>query len=368
MLFKKNAAAGLFESGFFKKSLLVLPILIGGAGVFFALNILLPFDKNGAAQTADISPGTTWNQLAVDLEEKQLISNSFYFKALVRLFGEPPLFTGEYSLSPAESALSQFQKIRRGETKRTAVTFPEGLNHYEMFLVLKSAGFAEADEFLRLAGDSRFAESLLREATDKSESIPASLEGFLFPDTYLVNKYKPASALLREMTAASLKIYDEIVSKAKQDSPATAAAQFSLHEAVTLASLIEKETGAAEERGLVSSVFHNRLKRGMKLQSDPTILYGLFLDEGFERPLSIRKKDILHPSPYNTYVIKGLPPGPVANPGRESLRAVFYPENTDYLYFVSRNDGTHVFSKTLAEHEKAVFKYQIAPFRKKNKP
>ena len=370
-----------------------------------------PVDKSGAPQTVDVAPGMTWNQLAAHLEEKQLISNSLYFKVFVRLFGEPPLFTGEYSLSPAETAFSQFQKIRRGQTKQKAVTFPEGLNHYEMFLVLKSAGFVEADEFLRLAKDSRFAESLLREATGKSEPIPPSLEGFLFPDTYLVNKYKPASALLREMTAASLKIYDEIVSQAKQDSlaapppapvldknersadftegktPSAAAsiaggaqnlpgsapgsatvAQFSLYEAVTLASLIEKETGAPPERGLVSSVFHNRLKQGMKLQSDPTILYGLFLKEGFARPLSIRKKDILHPSPYNTYVISGLPPGPIANPGRESLRAVFYPEKTDYLYFVSRNDGTHVFSKSLAEHEKAVFKHQIAPFRKKNKP
>ena len=387
-----------------KAALLVLISAAALAAAALAIGALTPLDKSGEAQIIDIPPGTAWDQAISDLKEKQLISTRFYFKALVRLFGSPPLWTGEYSLSPAESAFSQFQKMRRGQTKRKNITFPEGLNHYEMFLILKGGGFAEADEFLRLARDSRFAASLLLESTEKTEPIPSSLEGFLFPDTYLVNKYKPAEALLREMTAASLKIYSEISSNAKQSALAAAAAEslgkykqaaavtektrpgavaeiaskaqsgprasaaaagFSLHKATALASLIEKETGAAEERGLVSSVFHNRLRRGMKLQSDPTILYGLFLKEGFERPLAIGKKDILSPSPYNTYVIKGLPPGPIANPGKESFKAVFYPEKTDYLYFVSRNDGTHVFSKTLKEHEKAVFKHQIAPFRNK---
>ena len=126
-----------------------------------------------------------------------------------------------------------------------------------------------------------------------------------------------------------------------------------------MASLIEKETGLAEERPLIASVFYNRLKKDMKLQTDPSILYSLYLVRGFDIEKNIRKKDILFSSPYNTYVVKGLPPGPIANPGQESLKAVFQPDSSDFLYFVSRNDGSHKFSKSYKEHQKAVYQYQI---------
>ncbi len=142
---------------------------------------------------------------------------------------------------------------------------------------------------------------------------------------------------------------------------------FSRHEIVTFASLIEKETSNTEERSIISSVFYNRLKINMRLQTDPTVLYALFLEKGFHIPKNIRKKDLFHSSPYNTYMVKGLPPGPIANPGKASFYSVFYPEETDFLYFVSRNDGTHKFSKNYKEHQKAVRKYQIHYFKKIHK-
>ena len=334
----------------FLKNFSVLFVL--SSFIFCYLIFFIPFDKEGSLQRVDVPPGRTFYQLAEELEERKLISSAFYFKVLVGLFRSPPLFVGEYELSPASSLWTQFQKIRRGEVKVQRITFPEGLNHYEMSLLLKSSGWLYLDKFLNLIWDRQFVESLLK------EPLP-SLEGYLFPETYSISKYKSPEELLREMTGEFLKVFGEV--SLNRQSP------LSRNEVVTLASLIEKETGRAEERSLISSVFHNRLGENMKLQADPTILYSLFLKEGFERALSIRKKDILTPSPYNTYVVKGLPPGPIANPGRRSLEAVFAPQQTDYLYFVSRNDGTHVFSRTLEEHNRAVYEYQIKPFKRKKK-
>ena len=299
-------------------------------------------------------PGRTFYQLAGELEKKQLICSGFYFKVLVWVFQNPPLFVGEYQLSPTQSLWSQFQKIRRGETLKEWITFSEGLNHYEMSLLLKSRGWLHTKEFLRLVWDRDFIQSLL------NENLP-SLEGYLFPETYPISKYKPAKELLREMTGEFLKIYRQVRAR-WQGSQKTA---LSRNEIMTLASLIEKETGRASERPLISGVFHNRLKRNMKLQADPSILYSLFLKQGFERKLAIGRKDILFPSPYNTYVVRGLPPGPIANPGKKSLEAAFSPVKIPYLYFVSRNDGSHVFSESLKEHKKAVYRYQIAPFKKR---
>ena len=325
--------------------LFVVLLLVFGYLIFF-----IPYNKAGNPQVIDISPGRTFYQVAEELESRKLISSAFYFKVLVRLFRTPPLFVGEYELSSATSLWFQFQKIRRGHIKMVWITFPEGLNHYEMSLLLKSRGWPHTKEFLSLVWDKEFIKTLL------NESLP-SLEGYLFPETYPISKHKKAESLLKEMVGEFLKVYQQVAGHRPSS--------FSRNEVVTLASLIEKETGKSNERSLISSVFHNRLNRNMKLQSDPTILYSLFLKEGFERALAIGKKDILFSSPYNTYVVSGLPPGPIANPGRKSLEAVFSPDKTDYLYFVSRNDGTHVFSETLKEHNQAVYKYQIAPFKKK---
>ena len=318
----------------------------------FLFVLFAPPDSKAPPQMVDVPKGASFNRLAEELKERGLIRSAAAFKALIKIFRAPPLFIGEYRLSPGASLWTQFQTLRKGESYQASITFPEGLNHYEMFLLLKSKGYQEAERFLQLARDSSFAQSLMKEPLN-------SLEGYLFPETYLIGKYLPAAALLKQMTQRFLTVYVRLI---QQDSAALI--DFSRHAVVTLASLIEKETGSEGERRRISSVFHNRLKKGMKLQADPTILYSLFLTEGFDRALKIGKKDILHPSPYNTYFIKGLPPGPVASPGEKSLKAALLPLSTKDLYFVSRNDGTHVFSQTLKEHTKAVYKYQIKPFQK----
>ena len=198
---------------------------------------------------------------------------------------------------------------------------------------------ANEKEFLLLAKDPAFIQAL--------ELDVRSLEGYLFPTTYRFAKYSKPENMIRTMVA--------FMSKAVTPERRARAAELgmSVHEVLTLASVIEKETGAAEERRLISAVFHNRLRRKIPLQSDPTVIYAL---EGFDG--NLRKRDLGVDSPYNTYRVRGLPPGPIANPGLESILAALYPAKASYLYFVSRNDGTHHFSSTLAEHNRAVDKYQ----------
>jgi UPF0755 protein len=169
----------------------------------------------------------------------------------------------------------------------------------------------------------------------------------LFPDTYGVTRSESAKDIIAKMVRRYHQIVDPSwPARARQIG-------FSMHEVVIFASIVEKETGAAWERPLISSVFHNRLKKRIRLQSDPTVIYGIKNYSG-----NITKADLRRKTPYNTYRIAGLPAGPISNPGKEALHAALYPKKSPYIYFVSRNDGTHVFSKTLKEHNRAVYKYQ----------
>jgi len=196
-----------------------------------------------------------------------------------------------------------------------------------------------------LAKDRAFIESL---------GIAAdSLEGYLYPDTYRF----PRPTAVKDVIKAMVDRLGQVMTPEWQARAKDL--HMTLHEVLTLASVIEKETGAGGERAQISSVFHNRLKKKIPLQSDPTVIYGLPQFDG-----NLRKKDLSHPNPYNTYRWAGLPPGPIANPGAEAIRAALYPVPTPYLYFVSKNDGTHHFSATLVEHNKAVEKYQKQPFRR----
>ncbi|MCZ0932282.1 MAG: endolytic transglycosylase MltG [Oligoflexia bacterium] len=295
--------------------------------------------------TIDVPPGKTFYQLAGELKEKQIISSEKLFKALILLYGRPALRQGEYEISSDRSVWEIFNHFKEGKVRVFKVSFPEGFNHYEMAETLKNHNYSETEQFLNLVWNKNFTKKLIKQDLE-------SLEGYLFPDTYQLTKYLPAEDLITSMTQKFAKIYQEI-------SQSPLEVNLSRHQVVTLASLVEKETGQAKERPLIAGVFFNRLKKKMKLQSDPTILYSLYLIRGFDIEKNIRKADILFNSPYNTYVVKGLPPNPIANPGKESLQAVFKPEKSDYFYFVSRNDGSHKFSKTYKEHEKAVYEYQI---------
>ena len=234
--------------------------------------------------------------------------------------------------------------LAEGKSVIHLVTFPEGYNLYEMTQTLNDKWEGRGDEFLEAARDKGLIKELL-----KLDAI--SFEGYLFPDTYSLTKYTSAKEIIKMMVNRFNKTYEEIISEESK-------LKMDRHDHVIFASVVEKETGAPEERPMISSVFHNRLRKKMRLQSDPTIIYGHWVKTG-EYLKNIRRKHIKAPTAHNTYSVKALPIGPVSNPGKESLRAALNPVESDYLYFVSRNDGTHVFSKTLKQHNAAVREWQL---------
>jgi len=222
---------------------------------------------------------------------------------------------------------------------------------FEVAEIFEQAGLAPAREVMKTVTDKEFVKRQLGEPRD-------SLEGYLFPDTYSFTKYTDYHSVLAQMVNHFKAVYKDVEAENKLG--------WSRHQIVTLASIIEKETGAPEERPVISAVFHNRMVKGMLLQTDPTIIYGKALQAG-RIELNITRADLTRYTPYNTYVIKGLPPGPIANPGREALMASIHPAASDYLYFVSHNDGTHQFSVTYKEHAAAVQKFQLDPKAREGK-
>jgi UPF0755 protein len=293
-----------------------------------------------APVVVEITDGMTLRQLAVRLERDRLIRSGPAFVLLAKFTGaDRHLKTGEYEVHPAMRPRDMLNEFLSGRVVLYQITIPEGYTIVEMAQVFAQKGLADPEELIRLAHDDAFVRSLGVEA--------ASLEGYLFPDTYKFARHTRPKDILREMVAGLRNVLTPDLLQRAQD------IHMSVHQVLTLASVVEKETGAESERPLIASVFHNRLLRHIPLQSDPTVIYGLERFDG-----NIRKKDLDSPSPYNTYRVRGLPPGPIASPGLGSIRAVLYPASTKHLYFVSRNDGTHQFSATLAEHNRAVDKYQ----------
>jgi UPF0755 protein len=225
------------------------------------------------------------------------------------------------------------------------VTVREGENLFEVAARLEQAGLASRARVVELCRDPAFIQRLFH---DQSFS-PASLEGFLFPDTYAFNRLQTPEEMLEQMLRRYRQVWAEIRKKNHL------VKELSEFQVITLASIIEKETGAAEERPLISSVFHNRLKKRMRLQSDPTTIYGIW--EQYDG--NIRKKDLLTFTPYNTYKVPALPAGPISNPGALAIEAALNPAASDYLFFVSKNDGRHVFTRSYGEHRSAVVDFQL---------
>jgi UPF0755 protein len=257
------------------------------------------------------------------------------------------LKAGEYAVEPSDSTLTILKRVSRGEVIQRSVTIPEGWNFREIAPILAAAEVADADEFLRLATNAVL-------ITELTGTQAPSLEGYLFPDTYHFSKGYGAEGVIRKMVA-----------RFKQNVPSNYAEKASAvgltpYQAITLASIIEKETGATSERRLISAVFHNRLKKRMRLQSDPTVIYGMVNYNG-----NIRKVDLQTTTPYNTYRVGGIPPGPIANAGLDAILAAVEPAPVPYLYFVSKNAGTHYFSSTLVEHNRAVTLYQKSLLNKR---
>ncbi len=297
-----------------------------------------------------IQDGASLHEVAAMLERERLVKSSFAFIILAKSqSADRKVHAGEYELNAGMTLAEILSKLLSSQVLLHPVTIPEGLTLTQIASLLSQQGLIDQTEFLRLGKDRTYIASLGIKAD--------TLEGYLYPNTY---KF-PRNVKTREVLTAMVEQLREVL---RPDLLARMQElKMTMHEVLTLASVIEKETGVGSDRLDISAVFHNRLKQHIPLQSDPTVIYGLPVFDG-----NLRKKDLLNPSPYNTYRVKGLPPGPISNPGIQAIRATLYPSDSRALYFVSRNDGTTQFSKTLTEHNQAVEKYQRRPFRKVSSP
>lgn len=276
------------------------------------------------------------------LKEKNLIENGKFFLILSQAMGKDRhIQAGRYNFEKGSTLYSIFKKLVKGEVTYVDVIIPEGLTLREIGGILKREIGIDSMQFVKVCTDSQFAKDL---------HIPASdLEGYLFPNTYKLSWGMKPPQLAQIMVNEFKKTFDSsLFERAKE-------INFSLHDVVTLASMIEAEAKDGKEREIISAVYHNRLKLGMLLQCDPTVIYALHLTppEGFTSVPTLLLKNLEIDSPYNTYKYPGLPPGPICNPGKASILAALYPASVDYLYFVAKGDGTHIFSSTLDEHNRA---------------
>jgi UPF0755 protein len=296
-------------------------------------------------QVFEIVPGMTLKKVSLKLSRQNLIRSASAFQAIALIQGKQKLImVGEYNISPSMLPADILQRINSGKTVLHPVTIPEGYRITEIADLLNKQNLADKEIFLQ---QTKNIELVTGVSAD-------SLEGYLFPETYHFGKFTAEATIVKMMveTFKERALKQEFIKRAREMG-------FSYHEIITLASLIEKETGKDSERKQISYVFHNRLKKNMRLQTDPTVIYAI---ENFDG--NIRKRDLKIDSPYNTYRHKGLPPGPIASPGLKSIVAALYPAKTVNLYFVSRQDGSHQFSATLNEHNRAVQKYQLRRVRR----
>jgi UPF0755 protein len=308
-----------------------------------------PTDPDGAELVFEVEPGEPLGGVARRLGDAGLLPrDGTWVRRALLLFArvqgvERSVKSGEYDLSAAMTPVEILERLVSGRVKTYAVTIPEGTSLAEIALRFETAGVASAEQIVALGRDPEFTRSLGVEAPN--------LEGYLYPETYRFRRGEAPASVLEHMVRQFEGLWSAEIRAALD------ASELSRHEVVTLASIVEKETGAAEERPLIAGVFHNRLDRRMRLQSDPTVIYGILETRG-EFDGNIRKRDLQTDTPWNTYTRGGIPPGPIASPGADAIRAVLFPEETNFLYFVSRNDGTHKFSATLREHVAAVDEYQ----------
>jgi UPF0755 protein len=308
-------------------------------GILLSFSVPPSYDEK-IVEVINIPVGARLDQVTHLLREKGVIRYQNLFFLLARWRGvDTHIKSGEYQFSNRMLPNDVLNKLIRGEQIKYSITIPEGFNLVQTAALYERMGLADKNKFIHLATDPTFIKSLgMNEET---------LEGYLFPDTYKFIRNIGERNIIRRMVQRFNEIYDQQFREREQE------LNLSRKEVITLASLIEKETGHSKERPIISAVFHNRLKMDMRLQCDPTVIYGL---DNFTGDLT--KKDLKTYTPYNTYLIKGLPPTPIANPGADSIQSALYPADVDYLYFVSKNDGTHYFSATLAEHNRVVNKYQ----------
>jgi UPF0755 protein len=314
---------------------LLMVVIIVGFGMFFTR----PAKKGGINQVITIRDGMSLKEVASVLKSNGIITNKDLFMLWTRLLGNSrKIKAGEYLLNSGMAPVRIIEILTRGIIITYPVTVPEGFSIEQIGDILAANGLADKKLFVSLAHEPGIIK--------KYGISGPSLEGFLYPDTYQFGKGLPPSLIIDVMVKRFWKILGPYMDRIED-------LEMTVEEVVTLASIVEKEAGTAEEMPLIASVFLNRLRKGMRMESDPTVIYGMNNFTG-----NLTRKDLLESTPYNTYVIRGLPPGPISNPGLASIKAVLYPSETDYLYFVSKNDGTHYFSASIEEHNRAVWKYQ----------
>jgi len=328
---------------------LVLLIAAGGACWWLYRGVARPYKGYAAdEQFVEIPQGSGSVAIAKRLADAGVVQDVNSFRLALWISGAGRrLQAGEYRFDRPMSARQVAEKIARGDVYVQPITFPEGLTIRQMASLYESKGYGDARTFIAAASKGELVQDVDPAAKD--------LEGYLFPDTYAIPRRATADQLVARMVAGTLKaLTPELLATAR-------ARGLSTRQLVTLASIVEKETGNTAERQLVAAVYSNRLKIGMGLQCDPTVIYALERAGRYDG--NLRRDDLQFDSPYNTYRYAGLPPGPIASPGRASLEAAASPAGVSYLYFVSKNDGSHAFATTLDEHNRNVQQYQVQYFR-----
>lgn len=316
--------------------------------------LLIPPSRTSLNKTILIKKGMPLRKISTLLEQEGILRNREMFIVMVTLLGKKgELRAGEYEFHTRMLPFEVLSSLVKGQVKQHLVTIPEGYTLSQIGQLLEGLGIVEKKAFLQTAASHAFIASLSLsehfsiQIEDSRKREELTLEGYLFPNTYHFIKEMEPEEVIRMMVQQFRKNFGpDLIEKASQMG-------ISPREAVILASIIEKETPLSEEKPLVSAVFHNRLKKKMPLQSDPTVIYGI---KNFDKNLT--KEHLLTPSPYNTYLNPGLPPTPICNPGKESILAALNPASSLHLYFVSKNDGSHHFSQSYEEHQRAVAKYQ----------
>lgn len=319
-----------------------LPIAVV-MGTYSVMSRLFLQPANPAATTPilfDAAQSKSFRDISSELQTAGIIRSALALRLRARMQGkDTQIKAGEYELSPAMTPHDILDKLVRGDMFHRRVTIREGMNLADIAEAIDKSGIVSKLAFEQALGNIELLES---------EGITAhSFEGYLFPDTYEFPRGTPTDQIVRTMHAQLEKQWQPEWTQRVQ------IMEMSKHDILTLASIIEKESGNFDEQPVISSVFHNRLKRGMRLQADPTVIYGIKDFNG-----NITKRDLMTLTPYNTYMVDGLPPGPIANPGLSSIKAALYPTNTNFLYFVGNGQGKHIFSETLEKHNEAVNRYQ----------
>ena len=324
--------------------LFLLLAVVAGVHLNIVADGNTPAGTGSVEKTVMVRSGQGVKSLSIMLYEQGLILHPLKFRLFARIKGyDKHIKAGEYLFSNAMTPEKMLQIMVEGKVVLHRLTIPEGYNLTQIAQAVQAAGFGTEADFFKTATDPEFVHSLGIDAQ--------TFEGYLFPDTY----FFAIDTTPKDIIRAMIKRFREVFTPKWKDR--AKALGMTIHQVITLASIIEKETGIAKERPIISSVFHNRLKKKMRLESDPTVIYGITDYNG-----NITRKDLESPTPYNTYTMRGLPPGPISNCGVKSIEAALYPANTKYLYFVSKRDGTHYFSTNFKEHERAVRKYQLGRY------